>query len=56
MVDREGVGIRTRFTHEQLAAMIGARRVAVSRAMGELRSLGAVEVKGRRVYLRDEDV
>ena len=56
MVDREGVGIRTRYTHEQLAAMIGARRVAVSRAMGELRSLGAVEVKGRRVYLRDEDV
>ena len=55
MVDREGVGIRTRYTHEQFAAMIGARRVAVSEAMGELRSLGAVEVKGRRVYLRDED-
>jgi CRP/FNR family transcriptional regulator, cyclic AMP receptor protein len=55
MVDREGVGIRTRYTHEQFAAMIGARRVAVSRAMGELRRLGAVEVKGRRVYLRNED-
>ncbi len=55
MVDREGVGIRTRYTHEQLAAMIGARRVAVSRAMGELRRLGAVVVKGRRVYLGDED-
>jgi CRP/FNR family transcriptional regulator, cyclic AMP receptor protein len=54
MVDREGVGIRTRYTHEQFASMIGARRVAVSRAMGELRSLGAVQVKGRRVYLRDE--
>jgi CRP-like cAMP-binding protein len=55
MVDREGVGgIRTRYTHEQFAAMIGARRVAVSRAMGELRSLGAKEVKGRRVYLREE--
>ena len=54
MGDREGVGIRTRYTHEQLAAMIGARRVAVSRAMGELRQLEAVEVKGRRVYLRDE--
>ena len=55
MVDREGVGIRTHYTHEQFAAMIGARRVAVSEAMGELRSLGAVEVKGRRVYQRDED-
>jgi len=55
MVDREGVGIRTRYTHEQFAAMIGARRVAVSRAMGELRRLGAVEVKGRRAFLRNED-
>ena len=40
MVDRECVGISTRYTHEQFAAMIGARRVAVSRAMGELRRLG----------------
>jgi CRP-like cAMP-binding protein len=55
MVDREGIGIRTRYTHEKFLAMIGARRVTVSRAMGELRSLGAVEVKGRQVYLRDED-
>ena len=38
---------RTKF-----AAMIGARRVAVSRARSELRRLGTVEVKGRRVYLR----
>jgi CRP/FNR family transcriptional regulator, cyclic AMP receptor protein len=55
MVDREGVGICTCYTHEQFAAMIGARRVAVSRAMGEVRRLGAVGVKGRRVYLRDEN-
>ncbi len=55
MVDRECVGISTRYTHEQFAAMIGARRVAVSRAMGELRRLGAVEVKGRREYMRDEN-
>lgn len=54
MVDREGVGIRTRYTHEQLATMIGAKRVAVSRAMSELRRLDAVEVRGRRVYLKDE--
>jgi CRP-like cAMP-binding protein len=55
MVDREGVGIRTRYIHEQFAAMIGARRVAVSRAMSELRRLGTVEVKDRRVYVRDEE-
>jgi CRP/FNR family transcriptional regulator, cyclic AMP receptor protein len=54
VVTREGVGIQTRYTHEQLATMIGAKRVAVSRAMSGLRRGGAVEVKGRRVYLRDE--
>jgi CRP/FNR family cyclic AMP-dependent transcriptional regulator len=53
VVTREGVGIETRYTHEQLATMIGAKRVAVSRAMARLRKSGAVEVKGRRVYLKD---
>lgn len=47
VVSREGVGIRTRYTHEQLAAMVGSKRVAVSRAMS---------VKGRRVYLKDQAV
>ena len=46
MVDREGVGISTRYTHEQFAAMIGARRVVVSRAMGELRRLGRWRSRG----------
>ena len=50
MVDREGVGTRTPYTHEQ----IGARRVAVSRAISKLLRLEEVEVKGQRVYLRDE--
>jgi CRP/FNR family transcriptional regulator, cyclic AMP receptor protein len=54
VVTREGVGIGTRYTHEQFASMIGARRVAVSRAMARLRRVGAVEIKERRVYLRDQ--
>jgi CRP/FNR family transcriptional regulator len=54
VVTPEGARIDTRYTHEQLATMTGAKRVAVSRAMSELRRLGAVEVKGRRVYLRDD--
>ncbi len=54
VVSREGVGIRTRYIHEQLATMIGAKRVAVSRAMTRLRRGGAVEVKGRRVHLKDQ--
>ena len=54
VVTREGVGIRTRYTHEQLATMIGAKRVAISRAMAGLRRIKAVEVKGRRVYVKDQ--
>ena len=54
VVGREGTRISTRYTHEQFAAMIGAKRVAVSRAMGHLRELEAVESRGRWVYLKDE--
>ena len=54
VVSRAGVRIDTHYTHEQLATMIGAKRVAVSRAMGELRGVGAVDVKGRLLYLKDQ--
>ena len=54
VVDRQGVRIDTQYTHEQLATMIGSKRVAVSRAMRELRAEGAVEAKGRLLYLKDE--
>lgn len=53
VVTSEGVRIGTRYTHEQFATMIGAKRVAVSRAMARLRRVGAVEIKERRVYLKD---
>jgi CRP/FNR family transcriptional regulator, cyclic AMP receptor protein len=55
MVGTAKVSAYARYIHEQFAAMIGARRVAVSRAMSELRRLGTVEVKDRRVYLRNEE-
>ncbi len=35
--------------------MIGANREAVTRAIGELREGGCVEVKCRRVYVKDLD-
>jgi CRP/FNR family transcriptional regulator, cyclic AMP receptor protein len=54
VVGREGTRIGTRYTHEQFAAMIGAKRVAVSRAMGQLRELEAIESRGRWLYLKDE--
>ncbi len=50
----EGPMIPTRYTHAQLASMIGANREAVTRAIGALREGGCVEVK-RRVYVKDFD-
>jgi CRP/FNR family cyclic AMP-dependent transcriptional regulator len=51
----EGPMIPTRYTHMQLASMIGSQREAVTRAFSDLQEGGAVEVKGRRVYVRDLD-
>jgi CRP/FNR family transcriptional regulator len=51
----EGPMIPTRYTHAQLASMIGANREAVTRAIGELREGGCVEVKRRHVYVKDFD-
>jgi CRP/FNR family cyclic AMP-dependent transcriptional regulator len=51
----EGPMIPTRYTHWQLASMIGSQREAVTRDFAELYACGAIEVKGRRVYVRDFD-
>jgi CRP/FNR family transcriptional regulator, cyclic AMP receptor protein len=60
MAERDGMvagerqyRIRTGYTHEELATMIGAQRVAVSRAMGELRRVGAIETKNRYWHVID---
>jgi CRP/FNR family transcriptional regulator len=52
----EGIRLATRYTHQGLGAMIGAKRVAVSRALSHLRAIGAVEVRRRHIYLKDEMV
>ena len=49
----EGNRIPTRYTQEQLGAMIGAKRVAVTRALGELRKAGTVEIRRRHIYVKD---
>ena len=49
----EGRKVPTRYTHEQLGTMVGAQRVAVTRALGELRKAGAVQTRRRRIYVRD---
>jgi CRP/FNR family cyclic AMP-dependent transcriptional regulator len=41
------------YNQEQLGTMIGAKRVAVTRAFKRLRTAGAVEVEQRRIHVRD---
>jgi CRP-like cAMP-binding protein len=33
--------------------MIGARRVAVTRALGDLRKSGAIEIERRKIHVKD---
>ena len=51
----EGGWLRTRYTHQQLASMIGANREAITRALKTLRERGAVEVRGRRIHVVDRE-
>ena len=47
--------IPTRYTHQQLASIVGSNREAVTRAFGKLRKAGAVELRGQRIYVTDVD-
>ncbi|HZC18082.1 MAG TPA: Crp/Fnr family transcriptional regulator, partial [Rubrobacteraceae bacterium] len=53
VVTGEGYMLPTRYTHEQLGAMIAANRVAVTRAFAELREAGAVEQRRRMIHVSD---
>jgi CRP/FNR family transcriptional regulator len=53
VVSRESYRIPTRYTHEQLASMIGCKRVAVSRAFSRLKEVGAVELKERHIVVKE---
>ncbi len=48
--------IPTRYTHNQLASMVGSNREALTRAFARLRKAGAVEIRNRHIYLTDADV
>jgi CRP/FNR family transcriptional regulator, cyclic AMP receptor protein len=56
IVTRDGIRIDTRYTHQQLGTMIGAKREAVTRALNELQDKGAIELVSRRIHLRDHEV
>jgi CRP/FNR family transcriptional regulator, cyclic AMP receptor protein len=61
LVDSEGLEISesyripTRYTQDQLASMIVCKRVAVSRAFGRLKEMGAVKLKERQIIVKDLD-
>ncbi len=47
--------IPTRYTHQQLASLVGSNREAITRAFGRLRKLGAVELRDRQIHVTDVD-
>jgi CRP/FNR family cyclic AMP-dependent transcriptional regulator len=49
----EGPKIPTRYTHRQLATMIGSKRETVTKAFTLLQQAGAVELKRRRIHVKD---
>jgi CRP/FNR family transcriptional regulator, cyclic AMP receptor protein len=53
VVSSESLRIRTHYTHEQLASMIGCKRVAVTRAFRKLEEGEAVELDDRRIVVKD---
>jgi CRP/FNR family transcriptional regulator, cyclic AMP receptor protein len=55
LVTPEGYRIPTRYTHRQLATMIGANREAVTRAFRRLRLEGGVELRNRRIFVTDSE-
>jgi CRP/FNR family transcriptional regulator, cyclic AMP receptor protein len=55
VVSGEGYEIAGPYTYEELGTMIGAKRVAVTRAFKRLREAGAVEVQRGHIYVRDVD-
>src|ERR671911_1360566 len=54
VVTREGFyRVNTYYTHEELAAMIGLKRVAVTRAFGTLQDREYVQLRRRQIHVTD---
>jgi CRP/FNR family transcriptional regulator, cyclic AMP receptor protein len=50
-----GIRIDVRFTHLQLSAMIGTSRETLTKALGELRANGSIDVRDRLIWVLDPD-
>ena len=55
LVTPHGYKISTRYTHRQLATMIGSNRESVTRALDKLRTEGAVQLSNRYIYIQDPE-
>lgn len=53
VVTSEGYKIPTRYTHRQLATMIGSKRETVTKSFTLLQQDGTVELKRRRIHIKD---
>jgi CRP/FNR family cyclic AMP-dependent transcriptional regulator len=53
VVTREGYKIPTRYTHRELASVIGSKRETVTKAFTMLQRAGVVELKRRRIHVKD---
>jgi CRP/FNR family transcriptional regulator, cyclic AMP receptor protein len=53
VVTPEGYRIPTRYTHGQIASMIGANRETTTRAFGKLHEDGGVQLRERYIYVVD---
>jgi CRP-like cAMP-binding protein len=54
-VTPSGIRIDVRFTHLQLSAMIGTSRETLTKALGDLRANGIVDVRERLIWVLDAD-
>jgi CRP-like cAMP-binding protein len=50
-----GRRIPTRYTHQQLASLVGSYREAVTRALGELRRAGVVEIRDQHIHITEAE-
>ena len=53
VVTRDGYKVPARYTHRQVATMIGSKRETVTKAFTLLQQVGAVELKRRRIHVKN---
>jgi CRP-like cAMP-binding protein len=55
MSDRGGITIRNKFTHQEMANMIGTRRQTVTEIINDFKRRGFIKCDGGRIVLLDQE-